>query len=399
MTTEAPGRPRSWSRLLLAFDVVIVCGLLAVGPHTVLGAEQHRWPQNLLLIGLVIPLILRRKAPILTFAFIAAVAFVQWFTAEPAVADAALLVAFYAVARSAPRRYVFAAGLVLELGVLLAVLRYTPTHGGHTLGFVFLSGLVVAAGVLGWSVRVRTAYLNEVEQRAARLELERDQQAQLAVAAERARVAREMHDIVAHNLSVMIALTDGAALHVGTDPARATAALGEASRAGRAALTDMRRVLGLLRHDDDAAALAPAPGVGDLEALLDTVRHTGLDVRYETSGPIDELEPGAALSAYRIVQEAVTNTLKHASGANVINVSLRVLDGGVQILVRDDGRGAAPGSGGSGHGIVGMRERAAVHRGEVHAGPTPRGWLVRAWLPTEPVADAVVERAPVLVSA
>ncbi len=390
MTSQAiqavgrPGRPRSWLRLLLAFDVVLVIGLLAVGPHTGLGPEQH-WPQSLLLFGLVVPLIVRRRAPVLTFAVIAAVAFVQWFLAKPAVADAALLVAFYAVARSAPRRLVLAAGLVLELGVVLAVARYTPTHGGYVLAFVFLSGLVVAAGVLGWSVRLRTAYMHEVEQRAARLELERDQQAQLAVAAERARVAREMHDIVTHNLSVMIALTDGAALTLGADPNRAAAALGEASRAGRAALTDMRRVLCLLRDADNPAALAPAPGVADLKTLLDTIRHTGLDVRYQTSGPLAELPPAVALSTYRIVQEAVTNTLKHAAGADAIDVTLHVLDGGVQILVRDNGKTTAmPGTGGGGHGLVGMRERAAVHRGEIHAAPTPHGWVVRAWLPTGP---------------
>jgi signal transduction histidine kinase len=406
MTSQAlarPGRPRAGFRLLLAFDVVIVFGLLALGPHTVLGAEQHRWPQNLLLVGLVVPLILRRRVPVTAFAVIAAIAFVQWFVAEPAVADAALLVAFYGVARSAPRRYVLAAGAVLELGVVLAVLRYTPSHGAHSLSFVFLSGLVVAAGVLGWTVRVRTAYLNEVEQRAARLELERDQQAQLAVAAERARVAREMHDVVAHNVSVMVALTDGAALILRSDPNRAAIALGEASRAGRAALTDMRRVLGVLRDSDDAAALAPAPGLADLAELLAAVRHTGLDVRYTTSGPIADLEPGLQLSAFRIVQEAVTNTLKHATRASTLDVSVAAGDTGVEVSVRDDGRAAdsAP-SGTSGHGIVGMRERAAVHSGAVHAGRTPTGWLVHAWLPTgaeEPAAAPLAETPAPLAGA
>jgi signal transduction histidine kinase len=202
-----------------------------------------------------------------------------------------------------------------------------------------------------------------------------------------------MHDIVAHNLSVMIALTDGAALTLKNDPDRATAALDEASRAGRAALTDMRRVLGVLRGSDDTAALAPAPGIADLETLLDAVRHTGMEVRYETTGPLTTLEPGIALSTYRIVQEAVTNTLKHAPGARAIDISLRVLHDGVQIAILDDGPGAAGTAHGNGHGIVGMRERAAVHQGEVHAGPAGHGWLVRAWLQTTPTVESRHEPA------
>lgn len=383
MTSEVAAAPprRSWPQLRAAIDVLIVLALVTVGPRTVAGPHQHAWPGVLILMGLAMPLIVRRRAPVLAFAFIAAVALVQWFTAEPAVADAALLVAFYAVARSAPRRYVLAAGVVLELGVVLAVLRYTPTHGGHSLAFVFLSGLVVAAGVLGWNLRVRAAYLSEVEQRAARLELERDQQAQLAVAAERARVARELHDIVAHNVSVMVALTDGAALTLRSDPRRATTALHEASRAGRAALTDMRRVLGLLRDSGDAAALAPAPGLAELSQLVASVRHTGLDVRFETSGPVSDVPRTVQVSAYRIVQEAVTNTIKHAVGVTRIDVRVHADSDGLELVVHDDGRALSARPTSPGHGLVGMRERAAVHSGEVTAGPTVEGWLIHARLP------------------
>lgn len=380
-TAAVPHRPypQPWLRWPLIADVVIAGLLLVIGARQLAAGDPNEWAGRVLLLGLVAPLLLRRRAPVLAFGLIAAFAFAQWCTTEPAAADAALLIAFYSVAVSCSRRLLIAAAVVLEIGVLLAVVRYAGVHGG-IMAFIFLSGLVTAAGVLGISVRVRRAYLAEVEQRAARLELERDQQAQLAVAAERARVAREMHDIVAHNLSVMIALTDGAALTLASDPQRAGVALEEVSRAGRLALTDMRRVLGLLRNSDNPAARAPAPGVADLEGLLDTVRHTGLQVRYETSGPLADLEPGIALSAYRIVQEAVTNTLKHAADAHLIDVALHVLDDGVQLTVHDDGRVVADATPG-GHGIVGMRERAAVHRGAVHAGPTPAGWLVRAWLP------------------
>lgn len=369
----------SWQ---LPADLALVFFLLAAGPHT--QPEVAHQPARLfVLAALVAPLPFRRWFPLPTFLVMSAVAFVQWLMFAPAAADAALLLAFYSVAVSGSRRQVVAAAGVLEIGVLLAVLRYT--NGPPRLAFVFLSGLVTAAGVLGVSVRTRRAYLQEVEARAARLEFERDQQAQLAVSAERARVAREMHDIVAHNLSVMIALTDGAALTLTTDPRRAGGALSEASRAGRAALADMRRVLGVLRDDDDPAALAPAPGLTDLEQLLGAVRHTGLDVRYETTGPLTHLEPAVQLSAYRIVQEAVTNTIKHADGATRVDVLLDVAPNGVEVRIRDNGRGVQqvrPEETG-GHGLVGMRERAAVHAGEVAAGPTVTGWLVRAWLPTE----------------
>jgi signal transduction histidine kinase len=382
MTTEAIARPRrpvpAWTAYLL--DVCIAVFLLAIGPRRNV-LEFHGWVRISVVVGLVLPLLLRRRFPVPAFVVIAGVAFLQWLTFGPIPTDGALLVAFYTVAVTSPRRYVIAAAGILELGALLAALRYSP-HAEHSLSFFFLSGVVIATGALAWSVRLRRAYLAEVEQRAARLELERDQQAQLAGAAERARVAREMHDIVAHNLSVMIALTDGAALTIAVDPDRASAALDEASRAGRAALTDMRRVLGVLRESDNPTALAPAPGIADLEALLDTVRHTGLEVRYETTGPLTTLEPGVALSAYRIVQEAVTNTLKHAPGAHVIDVSLQVRRDGVQILIRDDGPSTGHDTIGTGHGMIGMRERAAVHRGEVHAGATSRGWLIRAWLQT-----------------
>jgi signal transduction histidine kinase len=382
MRSEVIAAPRPFPRVLpILIDACFALAVLLVGPRHIL-AEPHDEVRAVLLLGLVAPLLLRRRYPVPTFALIAAVALVQWVVSEPAVADVTLLVAFYSVASSCGRRYVLAAAGVLELGVLLATLKYAGPHGGHILSFVFLSGLVTAAGVLGVTVRVRRAYLHEIEQRAARLEFERDQQAQLAVAAERARVAREMHDIVAHNVSVMVALTDGAALTVYADPARAKVALAEASRAGRVALMDMRRVLGLLRDSDDAAALAPAPGLADLAQLLDAVRHTGLQVRYETSGPVGELEQGVQLSAFRIVQEAVTNTIKHASQASAIDVQLHARAEGLEVLVRDDGRATASGSAsGSGHGIVGMRERAAVHSGDVQAGRTPTGWQVRAWLP------------------
>jgi signal transduction histidine kinase len=396
-TPARPGRPfpLSWRYWPLVVNGAIAFALLTIGPQHIWGHSDHWW-RVLLLLGLVTPLFFRRRLPLTAFAVTAAVAFIQWLTTQPAAADAALLVALYSVATSSPRRHVIIAGLTVELGVVLAVLRFTPANGAHILAFVFLSGLVTAAGVLGLTMRVRRAYLQEVEERAARLEFEHDQQAQLAVAAERTRVAREMHDILAHNLAVMIALTDGAALTLGADPQRAATALAEASRTGRVALTDLRRVLGVLREADGPTGLAPAPGLADLEPLLASVRQTGVSVRYQITGSTSQFEPGLELNAYRIIQEALTNTLKHAEGASAVDVSLRASDDGLEVLIRDDGRATPPKSPArsDGHGIVGMRERAAVHFGDVRAGRTASGWLVRAWLPTRQVAEQLVTGVP-----
>ena len=387
----APARPAIRLRSV-ALDLGLAVALLVIGPRSIWEARQQHWLAAIVCIGLVGPLLLRRRRPMVAFGFIAAVAFAQWLTERPpAFADAALLVALYSVAVTHSWRRTLVAVAELELGCLLAVLRYGAGDTRALLPFVFLSGLVTAASVLGANVRVRRAYLREVEQRAVRLEFERDQQAQLAASAERARVAREMHDIVAHNLSVMIALTDGAALTLTADPGRATEALAEASRAGRAALTDMRRVLGLLRDTADDAALAPAPDIAELDRLITAVRRTGLRVHYRAEGRVGAYEAGLQLSAYRIVQEAITNTMKHARGAQQVDIRLVAREDGLEIAVADDGPSPAPGSmpdAGAGHGIAGMRERAAVHHGEVKAGPRPGGgWLVRAWLPAVLVTD------------
>ncbi len=385
----APTRPAVRYRSVV-LDLGIAAALLLIGPRSFWEVREQHWLAPIVSAGLVAPLMLRRRWPMVTFAVIAGAAFLQWLADRPPVfADAAQLVALYSVAVSRPWRRTLVAVGVLELGCVLAVLRYGADGSRNLLPFVFLSALVTAASVLGANVRVRRAYLREVEQRAVRLEFERDQQAQLATSAERARVAREMHDIVAHNLSVMIALTDGAALTLGADPRRAAEALAEASRAGRSALTDMRRVLGLLRDTADTAALTPAPGIAELDALITAVRSTGLQVHYRAEGRVGAFEPGLQLSAYRIVQEAITNTMKHAHGAAQVDVRLRATADGLEVTVADDGPPAPSDKDtAAGHGIAGMRELAAVHRGEIIAGPRPAGgWLVRAWLPATPIPD------------
>jgi signal transduction histidine kinase len=352
--------------LLLTLVLLALC--LASAP-----AGAGRW----FTVALVVPLLWRRRAPFGAFCVIAAVAFAHWWADLNLSADVALLVAIYTVAVQEPRGRLIAACLILELGIVLAVARWADQ--AELPAIVLLTGMATAAVVLGLNVRTRRAYLAALEERAEQLERERDQQGRLAAAAERARIAREMHDIVAHNLSVMVALADGAGFMAGREPERSAGAMEQVSRTGRHALAEMRRVLGLL-HDDETAALAPQPGLADLDALLERVRAAGLPATLETSGAPVALGAGAELTVYRLVQEALTNALKHAGPNAHATVRLRYETDGVDVEVTDDGPGRARVSAG-GQGLAGMRERAAVYGGALEAGPAPGGgWRVRARL-------------------
>jgi len=363
------------------------------------GANPNLW----LVAALTFPLVFRRRAPMAVFLAIAAVAFVQWLVTGPALADAALLVAIYTVAVESDWVAAAAAAAVLEAGVVMATVRWRPT-GSDFKSFVFLTGLAFAALLAGVVVRALRSQLDWLAERAQRLELERDQQASLAAAAERARIAREMHDVVSHNIQVMVTLADAAAAAQVSDPGRAAEVMHEVSSTGRQALTDMRRMVGVLRDEPAAAAangserpsLAPQPGLGELNALVERVRGTGLDVAVEQSGQPFPVSGAAGLTVYRIVQEALTNALKHAEELASVQVRLEFSDPDISVRVTDDGRTAVPvpahgnghpganGNGrasGGGHGVAGMAERAAAFGGTLEAGPRPAGgWEVTATL-------------------
>jgi signal transduction histidine kinase len=367
----------------VAVDALIALALLAIASMQTLGHGRAAWAW-LFVPLLTLPLLWRRRAPSVVFAAIALAAFAQWLVARPTWADVALLVALYTVAATAPRARALAAGAVLELGVVLAVARWLH-HGDPVSGTVFLTGMVIAAGALGRSAQNRRAYLRSLEDRAARLEHERDQQGQIAAAAERARIAREMHDIVAHNLSVMTALADGAAYAARSDPDQAVRAMDLSAQTGRQALADMRRLLGVLR-EDAGAERAPQPGADDVPELIAQVRAAGLPVTLAVEGSYEALPSAAQLTLFRLIQEALTNSLKHAGPGATAAIALRYRDDVVELDVSDTGRGASVASLG-GQGLSGMRERAAVYAGEVEAGPRPEGgWRVRARLnvPREP---------------
>jgi signal transduction histidine kinase len=298
----------------------------------------------------------------------------------------AILVAVYSVAAYGSR-WVSLAGLaVAELG--LAALQLTPFEFAEIEGLapVGSMGILAAAWLLGHFAHNYRAYAAGLEERTAELERAREELARRAVTEERLRLARELHDVVAHAMSV-IAVQSGVGAHVADSrPGEVGKALAAIEVTSRAALTELRRLLGVLRQDGDPqASLAPVPGLANLEGLLAEVAEAGLAVRLQVEGAPAPLPAGVDLSAYRIVQEALTNVVKHAGPAHA-QVTIRYRDHEVAVEVIDDGRGvaavAADGGKGTGHGLIGMAERVAAFGGDLEVGPRPGGgFRVAARLP------------------
>jgi signal transduction histidine kinase len=328
---------------------------------------------------------------------------------QPTFADAAILILLYTVAAERPRRISLPALAACVVLFAAVVARYNP--GGnvgqprHQVEFFLVTALLyllapTSAWVLGDSMGYRRAYSAALEERAVRAERERDAQAQIAAAAERARIARELHDVIAHNLSVMVAQADGGAYAFDATPERSRQALAEIGRTGRQALSEMSSLLGVLRTNPEAAPLAPAPVAAEIAELVTQAREAGMDVSHTVEGAVRPLSGGLSLTVYRIVQEALTNVRKHAGPGAAAEVTLRYGQDDLLVRVADDGRGTAglprygpvPAVEPDGHGLAGMRERAAMYGGTVHAGPRPGGGFeVTARLPLpaagEPSAD------------
>lgn len=292
------------------------------------------------------------------------------------------IAAYWAVTRE---RRPWGARTVLACGV--AALAAPFVHDGNTTADDFF--LVLFAYGLPWLIgsRIRTSreYTAGLEQRTALLELEREQQAREAVAAERARIARELHDVVAHAVSVAVVQAGAAGRVLETDPARARAHVATIESTGRLAMAELRRLLGVLRPEggDGGGLFAPQPGVGDLAGLVQQMREAGLPVELEIEGEARPLPTSLDLSAYRIVQESLTNTLRHAGPAHA-RVTLRYHTDVLELAIADDGHGASDRSARQGHGLVGMRERAALFGGSLEAGtPVEGGYRVVARLPLD----------------
>ncbi|MFC4114739.1 sensor histidine kinase [Nonomuraea zeae] len=381
------GKVRAWSRrhekLAGAFRVAplaVLCLIIAV-PYSSLGPPGSDAFLSLggylaLSATLLVPLTWRDR-PLVAFAVISLISFGQWLADfAPMPANLAVLIALWTVAYRCSIRWALAAGLVAELGTFLALVQWnTVTPGMFFSGSIF----VVTVWLTGLYANTRRRYLEGLEERAERAERERDQQARMAAAAERARIARELHDVVAHNVSVMVVQADGAGFAMDSDPEQARLAVRNISKTGRAALAEMRRLVGVLRENESGATdYTPQPGLGQLEEL---VNGSAVPALLRIGGVPGELPEGQQLTVYRIVQEALTNALKH--GGPGVRAIVEI-DYGSELVVRvtDDGRGAAAPASADGHGLIGMRERVGMYGGAMSAGPRQGGGFeVLATLP------------------
>ncbi|WP_328672969.1 sensor histidine kinase [Streptomyces sp. NBC_00322] len=379
-----------WAVVLFGFAMLWVIDV-PVGVET-------QWSAGIIALLLSVVVALRRRMPekmLILAALLGAAQLALDVEVNPG--DFAMLVIIYTVAaHDGPRwtsRLALAGGLS---AATLAQLRW-PEEGAGVGGRIFVTIVMTVpfalAWVLGDSIRTRRAYFAQLEERATRLEREREAQAKVAVAAERARIARELHDVVAHNVSVMVVQADGAAYVLDAAPDQAKQALETISTTGRQALAEMRRLLGVLRTGDapESGEYVPQPDVQQIEDLVEQVRRAGLTVDFKIEGTPRPLPSGVELTAYRIVQEALTNTRKHGGPEAGASVRLVYFDDGLGLLVEDDGRGSAHelyedgGADGKGHGMIGMRERVGMVGGTLDAGPRPGGgFRISALLPLKP---------------
>jgi signal transduction histidine kinase len=379
------GYPADRSAARWVFDVLVT--LVAAASAVPSSFHDNHHPQAAAVVVLALaaaPLVVRRIWPVPVFGVVLALnAGIGLWGDDHAVNGLAQFIALYTVAVMRPRRDALVCAGLLELGVVVGLLLFAG--GGWWYDAIFVSGLVAAALGLGLYSATRRAYLAELHDRAERLERERDQQAALAVAAERTRIARARHDSVAHHLTVMTTLAEAAVAASASSPERATDVMRSVATTGRRALADTRRLLGVLRQrpsQDPGDILQPVPDLTQLDTLIEQVRSAGLDTTLEIHGQAPDVPPGVQLTVYRLVQEALTNTLKHGGPGARASVRLRYLPGELLVDVDDDGAGAAaPATASVGSGLVGMRERVHAYGGDVQAGPRrPEGWKVSARL-------------------
>ncbi|WLQ53415.1 histidine kinase [Streptomyces poriferorum] len=382
-------RPLVWDGLLTTFWVLFAVLDVSTGGWRSVALDPAV-PASLVLamsVTFSAPLLWRRSHPLAVLLFMAPFSLVNIWTG--AVIQAAFLqeIVVFNIALRQPMR-----ALAWSGAIVLAPLVIGSGHFPDDWDRVFVPHLYAFAfaALVGIVVRTRKEYTEALVDRANRLELERDQQAQLAAAAERTRIAREMHDIIGHNLSVITGLADGGAYAAAKSPERAAQALDAIGTTSRQALAELRRLLGVLRDPPDRADRTPQPTLDDIDALLEGVRNAGLPVhlnRHGTPPPVP-LTPGRQLTVYRVMQEGLTNTLKHAATDESLaaEVTLTYRPTELEVLITDNGTlhptDAPPA--GTGQGITGMRERASLYDGTLEAGrPAATGWQVRLRLPLE----------------
>jgi signal transduction histidine kinase len=371
------------------FDVLIVAAAIGAAVELVINAGSENVPKGSLwlivpaIMLITLPLLARRQFPFGAVAFIFLYATAISFANGRIVVYSAftfltVLVCAFLLGMLDDRRQSLV-GLAIAIGAATVVGSHDPQN--QSLGDYFwipvFFGIFWLAGFgLGGKVRQAT----QAEERAAQLEREREERARLAVAEERTRIARELHDIVGHSVSVMTVQASAVRRLLLPEQEREREALEIVEQTGREALAEMRRLVGVLRRPEEAPALAPQPSLEHLDKLVEQVREAGLPVELRVEGKVTPLSPGVDLTGYRLVQEGLTNAVKHA-GAQGAHVLVRYGSEEVEIVVSDDGDGTGDGEG-SGHGLVGMRERVAVYGGKLEAGPRPEGgFALRARLP------------------
>jgi signal transduction histidine kinase len=391
-TTTRYARLSQWARAIdpRVLDALIGTGFTIVGLFGVLktGDPNHVYRSTdalgvVLALFCSVPYFVRRRAPLaVLLTNLVALVLLATLKYHPDVQSQMVLVGTFTVGSHCvgPKRVVG----FLAMVTAVAVVALIGIPDATTSNLVLSGAIYTAAYLFGTTVRNRRLYTDQLEERAALLERERDEEAKRAVADERLRIAQELHDVVAHSMGV-IAVQAGVGVHViDDDPAEAKRSLAAIASTSRSTLTEMRRLLGVLR-DNDGAAHAPAPGLADLPRLVDDLAAAGLPVEVVRNGEAaEEVPTGVDLTAYRIVQEGLTNVLKHAGPATA-QVMVTYEPGALRLQISDNGRGvngrATPG----GHGILGMRERVAVYGGDLETGPCPGGgYRVKAYLPYGP---------------
>src|SRR6266852_2722541 len=392
-------QPRTFDRLLVGFLLSI--GLINAILDLRFSQRELRFPLGApagmafpffvglaLLLVQVAPLLWRRSHPSLVLLlFAAAFAARVLLGFSPGIAGFGLLVAMYSVAAYEVRARRLAFLVVAGLGFVAGFVVFGVTGNPRSFAITVPSLFFVAAWLIGDYLRTRRAYVAQLEERAARLERERDQDRRLAADEERTRIARELHDVVAHDVSV-IAIQAGAARAVqATKPEAAAQALGLIETTARETLLELNRLLGVLRGGNgETPDRSPQPGIDQLAGLVEELRAAGLEVDARVEGKAEPLPPALDLSAYRILQEATTNVLKHAR-ARRVDIRVRYTHRVLALEIRDDGAGDGgdPASS-SGQGLIGMRERVALFGGKLRAGRNRAGgFSVHARLPITPV--------------
>jgi signal transduction histidine kinase len=366
-------------------DRLVACGLVVLGQvelwatNSIPGPKWVTMPLTLAVTGGVA---LRRRFPLAVAAFNFSAFAALLLVGQPQVSAAvgiSWMCGAYALAVWTETREFVAGFVVLAVTSMVAQLQPKGSFGSGVF-FAIVPGLAML--LARRAIRDRQLQADAQRARADMLEREQEMRAHEAVEEERARIARELHDLVAHNVSVMVVQAGVERHALGDDQASTRQTLASIEQAGRQALIEARRLLGVLRRGDEHEELQPQPGVGQIDALLDQVRRAGLSVELEVEGEAAPLPAGLDLCAYRIVQESLTNALKHAGPAHA-HVVMRYAPNALEIAVRDDGQGPSDVNGDTpGHGLIGMRERVALYDGRLETGPrADGGFEVRAHLP------------------